>query len=148
MFACSRHVPGMCSQTRLFKTSEPRFVLLHCKFWRLQLVKSVPDYSCYSSLDSVSVFGVNDGMFSTIISTVIDLISLNQIKIKVAPHTSVSLESNISIPSTVRKRSCLHPPARKRRATSGRMRICLAKWCVWTGSPPGTRRRARGTLLW
>lgn len=55
----------------------------------MQRVKGVPDYSCYTSLDSMSVFGVNDGMFSTIISTVIDLISLNQIKIKVAPHTSM-----------------------------------------------------------
>lgn len=36
----------------------------------------------------MSVVRCDDGMFSTIISTVIDLISLNQIKIKVAPHTS------------------------------------------------------------
>lgn len=68
--------------------------------------------------------------------------------VKLLPIAVRSLWSNISIPSTVRKRSCLHPPARKRRATSGRMRICLAKWCVWKGSPPGTRRRPRGILLW
>lgn len=51
-------------------------------------------------------------------------------------------------PPTVRKKSCLHPPVKKTRVISGRMRICLAKWSVWRGSPPGTKRRPRGTLLW
>lgn len=49
---------------------------------------------------------------------------------------------------TVRKKSCLHPPAKKTRAFSGRMRICLAKWSVWRGSSLGTRRRPHGILLW
>lgn len=49
---------------------------------------------------------------------------------------------------TVRKRSCLHPPAKKTRAISGRTRICLAKWSVWRGWPPGTKRRPHGILLW
>lgn len=37
---------------------------------------------------------VKDGVFSTVISTIIDLISLHQIKIKVSAHTSVSIPSS------------------------------------------------------
>ena len=53
-----------------------------------------------------------------------------------------------SFSPTAKKKRCLHPPAKKRRAISGKTRICLAKWSVWKGSPPGTKRRPRGILLW
>lgn len=59
-----------------------------------------------------------------------------------------SVEHIVLFSPTVRKKSCLHPPVRKRKAISGRMRICLAKWSVWTGSPLETKRRPRGILLW
>lgn len=59
-----------------------------------------------------------------------------------------SLLGKLSFPPTVKKKSCLHPPVKKRRVISGRMRICSAKWSVWRGSPQGTKRRPRGILLW
>lgn len=56
--------------------------------------------------------------------------------------------SKVSLPPTVKRRSCPHPPVKRRRAISGRMKTCSARWSAWKGFPPGTKRRLRGILLW